>query len=253
MRVFRVRKQAKQRVQNRSCSPWSPPLTSSFYHLFVIHLMTFTMFLFILGTYLVIWDIHQETVQGSMKSWSLHSQNGGKEDLKVFFKMLLYEGAGPVKYWLSSMCSALTPWVHGFGSWAQTYTACQPCYGSDPHRKQGKIGTDVISGLIFLRKEKKSYYMRMVMHPLKLTGKKQRESRRQDQEQHRCLECFHLEIHNFCLFIFYEFADMFFSLLFSPRYFISRKIPRFYYLVHTLSTYKLLLILFVMLYQIIHI
>ena len=55
--------------------------------------------------------------------------------------------------WLGPAGSALVAQVRRFGSRAWTYT-CQPCCGSDPHIKQREMGTDVSSGLIFLKKKK---------------------------------------------------------------------------------------------------
>ena len=40
---------------------------------------------------------------------------------------------------------------HEFGSWVWTYTTCQPRCGSIPRTKQGKTGTDVSSGPVFLK------------------------------------------------------------------------------------------------------
>ena len=51
--------------------------------------------------------------------------------------------------------SASVAWVNGFGSQAQTYTIHQLCCGGDSHIKGRKIGTDVSSGLIFLKEKQR--------------------------------------------------------------------------------------------------
>ena len=63
-------------------------------------------------------------------------------------------GASLVAQWLSSLCSASAAQVHRPRSWVETYTTHQPCFGSDPHIKQRKIGTDISSELIFLKQKK---------------------------------------------------------------------------------------------------
>ena len=63
-------------------------------------------------------------------------------------------GAGPMVYWLSSVCSISAAWVHGSRSQMQTYTTHQPCCGGVPHTKQRRIGTDVSSGRTLLSKIK---------------------------------------------------------------------------------------------------
>ena len=54
------------------------------------------------------------------------------------------------------VCSALVAWVRGVKSWAHTYAPLIKLYcGSIPHTKYRKMGTDVSTGTIFLKKKRK--------------------------------------------------------------------------------------------------
>ena len=94
----------------------------------------------------------------------------------------LVPGAGPMAKWLSSHAPLQWPRVHGFGSWAQTYTPfIKPCCGGIPHtrtrmtyayniqvctgvlgrkKKEGRLATYVSSGPIFLIK--KDYFTKVL-------------------------------------------------------------------------------------------
>ena len=64
-------------------------------------------------------------------------------------------GGQPCGLVLSLACSTLAASVQGSRSQVQTHTTHQPCCVGNPHIKWRKIGTDVSSGLIFLKQTKK--------------------------------------------------------------------------------------------------
>ena len=61
----------------------------------------------------------------------------------------------PLAEWLSFTCCASMAWVCGFGSQVWTYPTCQPCCVGGAYIKWRKTGTDVRSGLIFLKPKKR--------------------------------------------------------------------------------------------------
>ena len=64
--------------------------------------------------------------------------------------------AGPMAERLSSCAPLRWPRVHWFRSQVLTYTPhIKPCCGSIPHTKERKMGMDVGSGPVFLKKKKK--------------------------------------------------------------------------------------------------
>ena len=74
------------------------------------------------------------------------------------YKSWSYPEAGPVAQWLSSTCSASAAQVCRFtvsDPRRGHMPLVKPCYGSNPYTKQRKSGTDVSSGLIFLKQKKK--------------------------------------------------------------------------------------------------
>ena len=60
-------------------------------------------------------------------------------------------GAGPVATWLKFCLLCFLVQVQRFKSQIRTYSTHQPCFGGIPHTKWRKAGTDVSSGLIFLK------------------------------------------------------------------------------------------------------
>ena len=79
-------------------------------------------------------------------------------------------------------CSTLTPRVCRFGSQAWTYTLLiKPCYGSVPHTKKRKIGTDVSSGAIFLKQTEKNWQQMLAQGESSSPKKKRKKEKKRNK------------------------------------------------------------------------